>query len=218
MIRFLIFIAVVAGALVLSAAASGEQTLPGDAAVQRFVQRAPQPPARWLADFGNWIGSARAFAVIACGLALAFVVARRWWDAAFLLGALAARLLNGALKILMDSPRPTADLVRVTEIADGLGFPSGHAMGSVLGYGAIALLASRVVAKRWQQRLVRFACAAIVLNVGFGRIYVGAHWPSDVLGGYLWGLLLLAMLYAAIVRIEGRFSRNHPPAPRILGT
>lgn len=195
-------------AIFLSVVAAGDGTLPGDIAIQRFVQRAPQPPARWLADFGNWIGSARVFVVIAIGLALLLSFARKRWEMAILLTALATRALNGVLKIILDSPRPSADLVRVTENAQGLGFPSGHAMGSMLGYGAIAIVASRLVANRTWRRIAQITCAVIVLLVGFGRIYVGAHWPSDVLGGYLWGAILLMAVYAAVTTIQRIVSRN----------
>lgn len=185
------------GAAALSSVAAGAGTLPGDIAIQRFVQEAPQPPARWLADFGNWIGSSRVFAVIAVTLAGSLLVARRPWESGLMVGVLAARAINGLLKMLFDSPRPAPDLVRVTELAGGLGFPSGHAMGSMLGYGGIALVTGSLVTDAGRRRTIQSACVALICLVGFGRVFVGAHWPSDVLGGYLWGGLILALLHAA---------------------
>jgi undecaprenyl-diphosphatase len=188
----LIFIiALFAVTIGLSIVASGDNVLPGDVAVARFIQDAPQPPAQSVADFGNWIGSARVCGVVSLGVVALLLIARRPWDASIIVLALLARSLNGALKALIDSPRPTPDLVRVTEHARGLGFPSGHAMGSVLCYGAIALVAGHVLSDPLIKGAIQVACSALVLLVGFGRVYTGAHWPSDVAGGYLWGMALL---------------------------
>ena len=194
--------------------------LPGDVAVARFVQGAPQPPARWLADFGNWIGSARFCFVVSLGIVIVLIVRRCPWELWIVVLALLARALNGALKALFDSPRPTPDLVRVTEHADGLGFPSGHAMGSLLCYGAITVVAFRIQPWRPVRHWVAGVCAVIILLVGFGRIYVGAHWPSDVLGGYLWGSLLLmgvVLLVAAVQKpVECRAAKRLIRRDRIL--
>jgi undecaprenyl-diphosphatase len=98
--------------------------------------------------------------------------------------------------------------VRVTEHANGLGFPSGHASGSMLGFGAIAVVASRVIEDRTIRRIIQTVCAVLILIVGFGRIYVGAHWPSDVLGGYLWGFLLLVGIVTLVDALRRRHSRT----------
>jgi membrane-associated phospholipid phosphatase len=208
--RFAVFLLLIC-TIALSAVAAGDGRLPGDVAIQRFVQRTPEPYFRWLADFGNWIGSSRVFAVIAAALAIALFAVRRRWEAVFLIAALAARSLNGVLKRLLDSPRPTSDLVRVTEIASSLGFPSGHAMGSTLGYGAIALIANHVIPDRRLRLGVQVACAITILIVGFGRIFVGAHWPSDVLGGYLWGALILSALHFGFDALRRRTGPVYSP-------
>jgi len=192
--------ALLGSTVVLSIAAAGDNVLLGDRAFARFVQDAPQPPARWLADFGNWIGSGRVGSVISAVVIVVLLVARRPWAAAILLLAAFARSLNGPLKELIDSPRPTPELVRVTEIRDTLGFPSGHAMGSLLGFGALAIVATRVLPDPQKQRAIQFTCATLILLVGFGRIYTGAHWPTDVLGGYLWGAALLWAIVFAVDR------------------
>jgi undecaprenyl-diphosphatase len=194
--------------LALSVLASVIGTLPGDIAVERFIQRTPQPPARWIADFGNWIGSATPVVVITLTLAVVLFARHYQWEAGILLLTFAARAINPVLKTIIDSPRPTANVVRVTEHASGLGFPSGHASGSMLGFGAIAVVTSTVIEDRTIRRVIQAVCALLILIVGFGRIYVGAHWPSDVLGGYLWGVLLLAAIVALINALRRRRSRT----------
>ncbi len=54
------------------------------------------------------------------------------------------------------------------------------------------------------------ACLALILLTGYGRILVGAHWPSDVLGGYLWGGLLLLLA----LRVAGTVAERSPGAGR----
>jgi len=202
--------ALVAITLGLSIIASGDNVLPGDVAVAKFIQDAPQPPARLIADFGNWIGSAKVCVVVALGVVAPLLIWRRPWEASLIVLATLARTLNSALKEIIDSPRPTPDLVRVTEHASGLGFPSGHAMGSMLCYGATALIATRVVSHQRARHAIQIVCAAIILMVGFGRVYTGAHWPTDVVGGYLWGtiLLMVAVRIAAMLR-NGMRARRH---------
>ena len=190
--------------IAFSIAAAGNNVLPGDAAVARFFQRAPATPVSDLADLGNWIGSARFCAAITFVLGLGLLVLRRSWEAAFMVSALALRSSNGLLKTILESPRPTADLVRVTELADHFGFPSGHAMGSTLCYGAIAIVASRLVENSATRKVIGLGCGVIVLWVGFSRVYIGAHWPSDVAGGYLWGLICLLAIVALLSDLRRR--------------
>lgn len=185
-------------ALLLSWQASGDGVFDLDVEVARFVQRFPDPPFGWIADFGNWAGSARVGVPMAVGIAIALAVARQFNLAAIAALAAVTRLLNGLLKQVLDSPRPTSELVRVTEIADGLGFPSGHAMGSMLWYGALFVIAGRLIAVVWLRRLLQAAAIAVIIATGFGRIYSGAHWPSDVFGGYLWGLFFLLVVVALV--------------------
>ena len=221
--------------LALSRAAAGDGTLPGDARLARWIQAHPIPFAEPLTTFTNDYAAGRPLTAAGMAVALALLAARRF-DAALLIAlATALRATNGVLKSWVDSPRPTPDLVAVTERAASLGFPSGHAMGATLVLGAVAWIISarplsgersapRFPPLPWRRGRPSFppftggegpgvraragssaaiarlvvvaACLALILLTGYGRILVGAHWPSDVLGGHLWGglLLLLALL------------------------
>ncbi len=198
--------------LVLTVAAAGDNVLPGDTAVANGIQRANLPGAERLAAIAYLLGGTPL--VTAAGAALTVVFARvgRRAEALFLLAILVVRGGNWLLKAVADSPRPTPSLVEVTEQSSGLGFPSSHVVSAVLLYGSIIYLAPRLVRPRPLRRLVVAVAAAAIAVTGFGRIYTGAHWPSDVLGGYLWGtVLLLVVLWGY------RLVRVRPVALRAAG-
>ena len=91
------------------------------------------------------------------------------------------------IKELVRSPRPVAEFgVRVDYMRDGYGFPSGHVYSDVLLYGLLAVMAPAYVPSRLVP-VVRVLCLAVILLAGPARIVIGAHWPSDTVGGYLWG-------------------------------
>ncbi|MDP9369034.1 MAG: phosphatase PAP2 family protein [Chloroflexota bacterium] len=195
----------------LSFAAAGDGVLPGDVAVARWMQRAGLGPvAGTLAEAGYWLGSTPGAALLAGVAALLFWSAGRPTAVWLVLAAGLLRSLNPLLKRLAESPRPTADLVRVTEDAPGYGFPSGHAMGVVLVFGSAAI----VVQDQVEHRGVRWAVWTIsvlaMIVTGFGRVFSGAHWPSDVLGGYLWGTFLLLVLLTG-ARLARRSSPRRTP-------
>lgn len=194
----------------LTTAAAGDGVLPGDAATARWIQEAPVSGAEVLARLATWVGSAPVIIGLAAplGLLLWWRGERRW--AVVLAAVLLMRAANPAIKLVVASPRPGPDLVRVDELATRHGFPSGHAMGAALLFGALIWLAGRAIGPAWARHVVRVAAALVVLVTGFGRVYAGAHWPSDVLGGYLWGLTCLVLL-ACWVRPPGRRrSRGRP--------
>ena len=187
--------------LTLSLAAAGAGVLPGDIAVAHVLQAVPFAGAESLAWFAFWAGSAPVVFIVA-GL-LAFVLWRRGQTrlVAIVIGILVLRALNPLLKLLLASPRPTTEQVIVTELAPEYGFPSGHTMGATLLYGGVIWLAQRTIEEVWVRRLVQAAAALIILITGFGRVHTGAHWPSDVLGGFLWGLTGLVLLATVAGRL-----------------
>lgn len=194
---------------ILAVAAHRATPLPGDLRFARWIQGFDGSVADHLAGFGNWFGRTPVIAAAALLIAGLFSMRRCWLEAGFVLIAYASEAVNALLKALIAAPRPTADLVRVTEQASGWGFPSGHVMGTSLALGAAALMVQRRF-PRW--RLPAWLAAAlVVLIVAFGRIHAGAHWPSQTLGGLLGAACVLATLdeirKAVIARTSSSRSR-----------
>jgi membrane-associated phospholipid phosphatase len=186
------FALILIATLMLSLLAAGDNVLKVDLSVTRYVQDHHFPASQTIVDFGNAIGTA--IVGIPLGLAIAGIFFwRRQRQAAYLmLAATGLRLASGVIKEIVDSPRPPANLVNVTEQAQGLGFPSGHVM-------SVTLLSAALLVAIWSStsRNLRIAASVIacliVLATAYARVSVGAHWPSDVTGGVLWALVLLAI-------------------------
>ena len=139
-------------------------------------------------------------AVVAINLAV-----RRWIDAAFLALATVAPVVNLGLKELVERPRPESGLSLVMET--GFAFPSGHAVfaASFLG-AAIWLLGSskNLNGHPSVRRTVQVLLLLFILAIGFSRLYLGVHWPSDVIGGFLFGGLYLSLLVEVRLLLERR--------------
>jgi membrane-associated phospholipid phosphatase len=100
-------------------------------------------------------------------------------------------LLSSLCKWLVGRPRPSADLVKVWSIIDNQSFPSGHVVHYVTFYGFLLCLTSWRMPNGLPRATLQLLLGGLILLVGFSRIYLGAHWASDVIGGYLLGSVWL---------------------------
>jgi undecaprenyl-diphosphatase len=154
----------------------------------------------------TWLGSATVLYPATLVLALHWWRRDRDWQAGAMLAASLAgsTVLYNIFKRVIERPRPPAQ--------DALGtythsaFPSGHATQCMAFFGMLLVLA--FLAGRARLRLWAIAAAAVVLVVGASRIYLGAHWFTDVMGGYAlgggWVSLLTAVgLTTTLVRRHG---------------
>ena len=97
-------------------------------------------------------------------------------------------LLNHILKLIFHRPRP--DVNKLIEIG-GYSFPSGHSMNSTIFYGFLIYLIFRYMPSRLRYPLAGILCLLISL-IGISRIYLGVHYASDVVAGFVFGLIWLA--------------------------
>ncbi len=187
-------------ALVLTMVAAGPGTVAGDIAIARAVQRPTSGTIDAVAEVISLIGadfpSMLVLALI--GVGLLAVLGRR--DLALVLGVAAAlRAVGPVLKVLIASPRPTIEAVVIVAEADGLGFPSGHALGAALLYGAIVIIAPQAIANRLIARGIQIFAIAMMALVALSRVRLGVHWPSDVVGGLLFGLAAVCLMQGVML-------------------
>lgn len=205
---------------------AGESLRAVDRPVLDFVARHREP---WLTSVSKVLTALGSSAVLIPLLVAVGLGWRRWrgtwWPLGRLSGAyLGAFVLAQAIKPLVGRPRPptAAAVVDVTTFA----FPSSHATQAIAVWGMLAMLLA-AAAPSWRRKVTLWAAAMVIaLLVGLSRVYLGAHWITDVLGGWALGALWLALFQSVGTvlgeRGAGRFEdpgvsdrreRSDPAAP-----
>ena len=155
----------------------------------------------------TWMGDRTAFIIF--GMALVIFFYLRYQSLIFPLQTglvlLVAGGLNRWLKDLIDRPRPLAEhMVEATTMS----FPSGHAMSSIAFFGFLIYLAWRLVSTSWLRWLLTILLVLLILLIGFSRVYLGVHYPSDILAGYAAGGACLAVFVSLFTYVRYRYARK----------
>ncbi|HET8752830.1 MAG TPA: phosphatase PAP2 family protein [Salinimicrobium sp.] len=119
-------------------------------------------------------------------------------------------LSNLALKEVINRARPTIEHLVTVET---LSYPSGHAMSAMSFYGFLIYLAFHIKMSRWLRGFLCVLFLFLILSIGISRIYLGVHFPSDVAGGFLAGLIWVAfciVLFNVIYLLRKRKSSKEP--------
>lgn len=134
---------------------------------------------------------------------LAFLMHRRRVHAAILaLTVLLADLSSEGLKLVYSRPRP--DLVPHGSYVYSASFPSGHSTLSAATFLTLAMLIASLEPNRGTKVMVYVLAFALVLSVGVSRVYLGVHWPSDVLAGWCLGAAWALAAWIALLRFGAR--------------
>lgn len=179
--------------IVVAALVATGVTYPVDAAVLLAIQAPGSQPLDVIASVATTFGSVEVTGAIAIAVAIV------WWRREGVLGLVPLLLFVGvvlelALKRIVPEPAPPPDLLRtipllpLLEAPSRFAFPSGHALRATF----LAVL----FADRWPRARPWLYAAALLVMLT--RVYLGAHWPSDVLGGVLLGVALAA--FAELLR------------------
>jgi undecaprenyl-diphosphatase len=159
--------------------------------VQEFQNPFLDSSMKLVSWFGNSPGS---YITILTG-ALMFLLFKFRREALFVLLTAVSALVSTLIKILVNRPRPSEPLVHVIQKANQQSFPSGHVMFYIVYFGFLTVLMYHL---KTIPKAVRLIVAAIsillIFTVPYSRIYLGDHWFTDVLGGFLMGMLLLYLL------------------------
>jgi membrane-associated phospholipid phosphatase len=132
------------------------------------------------------LGSLEALVLVSLLVAIALLVRRNWSPlAAWLVAVLGGEALNLLLKDLFARPRPHFERPLVVETS--FSFPSGQAMESLVVYGMLAYFAVLASRDRGKRVISVGGAAVLVVLIGLSRLYLGAHYFSDVVGGFAAG-------------------------------
>lgn len=166
-----------------------------------FVSHREAWLTRLLQDLTN-LGSIRILLPLIVAVGVGWWLRRRTWRPLALLAAayLGADLAFNAVKQLVQRPRPPA-VILLKPVA-GPSFPSGHAAQAVAVYGMLAALAAATTTS-WPRKVGAWAAAVVIVGVvAVSRLYLGAHWLTDVLGGLALGAAWLFALLTSVRTID----------------
>ena len=176
-----------------------------DATVRDAVHSIASPTLTVVMRAASFTGKVMFLTTLGVIFTAVLVYLRQWRSLAIFLITMAGEiLLETTLKATYHRARP--DPFFDLPVPSSYSFPSGHAMGSLCFYGIVAWIAVRRIEHRPVRIEVWLVTSILVLAIGFSRIYLGVHYPSDVLAGYLAGLVWIASVIFTGWYLRGRGS------------
>jgi len=139
-------------------------------------------------------------------LSILFLLTKRWrYLLALIVSVSGGEFFVWLVKNIIDRPRPP--LINALAPEKGYSFPSGHSFVALSFYGLLAYFLFRAVKSKLVKILIIIASSCLIITIGLSRIYLGVHWPTDVLASYAAGAAWLTVLITAL-EIRRKF-KNH---------
>ena len=172
-----------------------------DRAANETVHAQTREPVTGWAFVITALGSSYVLIGVALSAALGLMVRGRWRSALALVVAYAVTDATVAVvKLIVSRPRPDASLTE----AGGFSFPSGHSAMSMAVYGCLAFALARACRGNLPRAAFALAGAGLVVLIGLSRIYLGVHYPSDVIAGWITGAAILIATWMLASRLRPR--------------
>jgi membrane-associated phospholipid phosphatase len=166
----------------------------------------------------SWLGfPPQVYIIAALAVVLLFAAGLRW-EAVMTAFAALNTALGTLVKIIVNRPRPSPDLVHVIQQLPTNGFPSGHVLAFTAFCGFLAFLTYTLLKPSWGRVFILTVLGLIIGLMGLSRIYQGAHWFSDVMGAYLLGSLWLALTIKLYRWGKPRFFKGQRTAQEVPNT
>jgi membrane-associated phospholipid phosphatase len=157
----------------------------------------------------SWVGFMPNAPIVVISTALIFLFFKYKKEALFLLLTLLSGVVSSVIKLLINRPRPAEPLVRVLLRTQQQSFPSGHVLFYVLFFGFLALLMYELKAiPKYIKLPVTITCLFFIFTIPYSRVYLGAHWFTDVVAGFLLGLICLYVLGSFYIKRRRHKTRS----------
>src|SRR3989338_7529834 len=146
----------------------------------------------WLTSifiFISLISSTKSYFIIVPIVAAFFYFKNYRKEAFFTFFVVLGNIFNPIIKNIVNRARPTGDIVNILETKTNSSFPSGHAMGAIILYGFLIYLVWKLPFQH--KKFITTILVSFIILVGISRIYLGVHWPTDIIGAYIIGFIWL---------------------------
>ncbi|MFJ5712927.1 phosphatase PAP2 family protein [Neobacillus sp. NPDC093127] len=183
-IAFIISLVCVIGFIFISLLISDHKIIDFDSDVIAAIQGLESPTLTKVMKFFTLIGSSSVVIVLTIILIIFLykVLHHRLELILFISAIIGSAVLNQILKLIFHRVRP--NFHRLIDIS-GYSFPSGHAMNAFTVYVILSFLLWRHIPSRWGRSVLIIFSVFMIMAIGISRIYLGVHYPSDIIGGYL---------------------------------
>lgn len=143
----------------------------------------------------SWFGGTIKVLSLTFGTALLLFIRKFRKEALFVASTVGVSIVNYGFKILIERPRPSDNLVIVIQDAEHHSFPSGHTSFYVVYFGFLIFLMLYLKKPNKTLRLLAILiCTFLIATIPLSRIYLGVHWITDVIGGFVLGLIILILI------------------------
>ncbi len=143
------------------------------------------------------------YVVIILGIILLLIKSlREKYGVKFAIATLSSTALYQIMKYIFQRPRPDLTLRLIEQ--GGYSFPSGHSMNCLVSYGILIYLLLRYCENRRLAKLLSFGLGLLTILIGFSRVYVGVHYPTDIIGGWSLGIAVLVAIIYTFEKFDSR--------------
>jgi undecaprenyl-diphosphatase len=222
MIVFLAFVLIIGGLLAAAELADGVVDGHTEAFDMRLIMSLREagdandplgPPwvEQMMRDFTS-LGGTGVLTFIVVAVTLYYVIQGRYREMLILLTAVGgAFLISYFFKGIFDRPRP--DLIPAGEYVFTASFPSGHALLAAATYLTLGSILAQLMKRSQLKAYVLLLAFFLMLLVGFSRVYLGVHWPTDVLAGWLLGTVWATLVWLIFYWLRRRgMAESQPPS------
>lgn len=188
-----------------------EALIRADLRIINLISQLRTPPVNQFMLFITYLAKGEIITVAVLFSLIILFLLRKWsYFRSLLIFVLGGELFVWIIKNIVERPRPPLSEALITETS--YSFPSGHSFVAIAFYGLIAFFLFDTFKKKYLKLLTLILGFILIILIGISRIYLGAHWPSDVLASYASGLAWLSIIIT-ITHIKRKFNPKiiHPP-------
>ena len=181
-----------------------------DIEISEEIQEYEHAAIHHLMVFISWFGGTIKVLSLTLGAACVFYFAKYVKEALFIASTMLVSVVNYGFKLLIERPRPDSSLVNIVQNAEHHSFPSGHTSFYVVYFGFLIFL---MIYLRKPNKILRSLgisiCIFLIATIPLSRIYLGVHWVSDVIGGFLLGLIMLIIVIRTYLSTKSSKAKDH---------